>query len=122
MLVHFNPGNDVEGRESLAARAEQIVSDVIGRFSGQITRIEVYVSDDNGGKKGADRTHHKAHARASGRPVGADVIRCTLEARITGHQPVAVTNHAPTFGEAISGAAEKLERSLDHTLGRLNRA
>lgn len=104
MLVHFNPGNDVEGRGSLAARAEQIVSDAIGRFSGQITRVEVYVSDENGAKKAANDK------------------RCTLEARITGHQPVAVTNHAPTFAEAISGAAEKLQRSLDHTLGRLNRA
>ena len=104
MQVHFNPGNDVEGRESLVQSAEEIVSDAVGRFSQQITRVEVYVSDDNGAKKGADDK------------------RCTLEARITGHQPVAVTHHAPTFREAIGGAAQKLQRSLDHTLGRLDRA
>ena len=103
MQIHFNPGNDVEGRESLVQRAEEIVSDAVGRFSEQITRVEIYVSDENGAKKGVDDK------------------RCTLEARVTGHQPVAVTHHAPTFREAIAGAAQKLQRSLDHTLGRLDR-
>lgn len=103
MQVHFNPGNHIEGRESLAERAQQIVTDTLGRFAEQITRVEVHVSDDNGAKRGADDK------------------RCTMEARVTGHQPVAVTHHASTLREAIGGAAEKLERSLDHTLGRLDR-
>ena len=49
---------------------------------------------------------------------GADK-RCTMEARIAGHQPLAVSHHAAGLDEAFRGAAEKLKRALDSTLGRL---
>jgi hypothetical protein len=44
-----------------------------------------------------------------------------MEARLEGHQPIAVTDEADSLDEAIAGAADKLKRSLDHTLSRLNR-
>lgn len=103
MQVQFYPGSHTAAREPLAQRAEDIVNDTLGRFADRITRVEVHVSDENGAKGGDDDK------------------RCTMEARVTGHQPVAVTHHAATLREAIGGAAEKLERSLDHTLGRLER-
>jgi hypothetical protein len=43
-----------------------------------------------------------------------------MEARLEGHQPVAVTDEADSLHEAIAGAAEKLKSALDSTLGRLN--
>jgi hypothetical protein len=43
-----------------------------------------------------------------------------MEARIAGHQPIAVSHESGTFTQAISGAAGKLKSSLDHTLGRLS--
>jgi hypothetical protein len=43
-----------------------------------------------------------------------------MEARPEGLQPVAVTHHAATFGQAIDGAAERLVHVLEHTLGRLH--
>src|SRR5581483_2537378 len=103
MQVQFHPGSHTAAREPLAERAQEIVNDALARFADQITRVEVHVSDDNGPKRG----------------VGDK--RCTMEARVTGHPPVAATQHAATLREAIGGAAEKLERSLDHTLGRLDR-
>lgn len=33
---------------------------------------------------------------------------------------IAVSDEAESIGQAIDGAAEKLRRSLDHTLGRLS--
>jgi len=102
MLVQLHPGNDIDARESLADRAEQIVTDAVGRFADQITRVEIYMSDGNADKGGANDK------------------RCAMEARIAGHQPVTVTHHAATVREALGGAAAKLERSLDHTLGKLN--
>jgi ribosome-associated translation inhibitor RaiA len=42
-----------------------------------------------------------------------------MEARLEGHQPIAVTHEAETIDQAIDGAADKLKRLLDHTLGRL---
>ena len=43
-----------------------------------------------------------------------------MEARLEGHQPIAVSDEAESIGQAIDGAAEKIKRSLDHTLGRLS--
>jgi hypothetical protein len=42
-----------------------------------------------------------------------------LEARLAGLQPIAVSHQAATLEQAIVGAAEKLEHSLDSVLGRL---
>jgi hypothetical protein len=43
-----------------------------------------------------------------------------LEARVAGLQPIAVSHQASTVELALTGAADKLERSIEHTLGRLN--
>jgi len=41
-----------------------------------------------------------------------------LEARLEGRQPVVVTENAGTQDQAVQGAAQKLVRLLDSTLGR----
>jgi hypothetical protein len=46
-------------------------------------------------------------------------MRCLLEARLAGLQPIAVSHEAATLQEAVAGAADKLKRSLDSSLGRL---
>jgi hypothetical protein len=46
-------------------------------------------------------------------------MRCMMEARLEGRQPLAVTHHAQTLGQAVDGAADKLCRLIDSTLGRL---
>ncbi|MBE0545141.1 MAG: HPF/RaiA family ribosome-associated protein [Verrucomicrobia bacterium] len=67
------------------------------------TRVEVHLSDENGEKTG-----------------GRDK-RCMMEARLEGHQPIAVTDEAETIAQAIDGAADKLKSALDSTLGRKGR-
>lgn len=42
-----------------------------------------------------------------------------MEARLEGRQPIAVTHEAATGHQAIDGAADKLERFIESTLGRL---
>ena len=42
-----------------------------------------------------------------------------MEARLEGRQPIAVTHQAATVEQAIDGAADKLKRSIESTLGRL---
>jgi hypothetical protein len=64
--------------------------------------VEVHLSDENSDKKS-----------------GVDDMRCLLEARLAGLQPIAVSHEAATLQGAVHGAAEKLKRSLDSTLGRL---
>jgi len=48
-------------------------------------------------------------------------MRCLLEARLAGRQPVAVTDAAATVEQAVDGAVRKMRRSLDSTLGRLQK-
>ena len=101
MLIQVNTDNHIAGREPLADRIQELVEGALDRFSHQITRVNVHLSDENS---------HKAGARD---------IRCVLEARLEGRPPAAVTHQAPTVAEAVSGAAAKLKRSLESTLGRL---
>ncbi len=81
----------------------QITADVdaaLARFSDRLTRVEVHLGDDNAGKGGQDDK------------------RCTLEARPAGQQPVAVTNHAASVGDALAGAIRKLVSLLDSQFGK----
>lgn len=101
MQVHVNTDNHIHGREDVVALAQTSVEGAVGRFRDRITRVEAHLSDTNS---------HKTKG---------DDIRCVLEARLAGLQPIAVSHQAPTIELALSGAAEKLERSVENTLGRL---
>lgn len=101
MKIQINTDNHIEGREELAEQAEATVESTLGHLAEHITRVEVHLSDENSDKGGA---HDK---------------RCMMEARLEGHQPIAVTDEAETIAQAIDGAAEKLKHLLNHTLGRL---
>lgn len=41
-----------------------------------------------------------------------------IEARITGHEPIAVTEHAVNVEQAVRQAAAKMERALDSVIGK----
>lgn len=101
MQVQFNTDESVEGHDALAHHAETVVRKALGRFTEQVTRVEIHLSDVNGQKAGDNDK------------------RCLMEARIAGRQPIAVTEQADSLHQAIDGAAQKLKRSLDSTLGKL---
>lgn len=103
MQVQVNTGNGVANKEALERWATDFLNEALARFGQDITRIEVQFGDENGAKGGAD-----------GR-------RCMLEARLTGHDPVAVQNHGETQDVAIRGAAQKLIRALERAFGKLDR-
>lgn len=42
-----------------------------------------------------------------------------MEARLQGRQPIAVTHHAGSMHQAVDGAADKLTRLVESTVGRL---
>jgi len=100
MTIQFNTDNTISGTETVTAPFTAQISDALSRFSSHITRIEVHLGDENG---------HKA---------GINDIRCMIQARMEGKQPIAVTNHAGTTGQAVSGAIDKLKASLDTIIGR----
>jgi|SRR5215469_9677195 len=90
------------GGEDLTERVQGVVEGRLERFQGRITRVEVHLSDLNSLK------------------LGERDKRCTMEARIGGMRPIAVTHEAPTLTEAIHTAADKLERAIADALGRLD--
>jgi ribosome-associated translation inhibitor RaiA len=104
MKVQVNTSNDIENKEGLERWASEYLNDHLARFDQDITSIEVQMTDENHAAKGG----------------GVDK-RCTMEARVTGRAPVAVTNWAPNQDLAFRGAADKLQHALDHTFGKLDR-
>lgn len=102
MQIKVNTDANIEGREALAARLSGVVEKALKHVSEQITRVEVQLSDENSDKKGGD-----------------DDMRCVMEARLEGRQPVAVNHHAATMEQAVDGAAGKLTKMIKSTLGRL---
>ena len=103
MQIQINSDHQINPSPELASRIRTLIRDTLDRHSDRITRVEVHLNDQNSLKGGANDK------------------RCTMEARVRGHQPVAVTSHAPTLREAMGSAADKLQRSLEHLLGRLER-
>lgn len=101
MQVLVNSDHHIVGGEDLTERVQGVVEDRLGRFAGRITRVEVHLNDLNGNK------------------LGERDKRCLMEARLGGMKPIAVSHEAPTLTEAIHAAADKLERALDHALGKL---
>ena len=101
MKIQVNTDHNIEGHEALTAHVSELVGSALGRVSEHITRVEVYLSDEHAGKGSQDGK------------------RCAMEARLQGRPPIAVTHQAATVHQAVNGAAEKLTRSVDSTLGAL---
>ena len=101
MQIQINTDHNIEGGEPLSAHICSVVERALSHESGHITRVEVHVADENGPKSGLRD------------------MRCTMEARLEHHQPIAVTFDAATVHEAVDGAADKLARLVEHTLARL---
>ena len=102
MQILFNTDHTIDGTEALEAYVREVVEAELSHFSDHITRVEAHLRNENIDKKG-----------------GNDYIHCSLEARFEGRKPIAATHHAATLDEALDGAAGKLCRLIEHTLGRL---
>jgi hypothetical protein len=100
MQILIRTDHNIEGREAMVAETTAFVTHALRHFSERITRLEVHLADENGPKGGDDD------------------IRCTLEARLEGRQPIAVTHHAGTILLAVHGAANSLVALIESTLGR----
>jgi len=101
MQIQVNTDHNIEGREKLTAHVASVVESALSRFKDRITRVEVHLSDQNGDKSGLGDK------------------RCMMEARLEGRQPTAVTHDAATLDQAVDGAADRIERLIESTLGRL---
>lgn len=103
MIIQVNTDRNIEGNVELLQQIETVVGISLERFSDQIMRVEVHLSDENSNKK-----------------FGTHDMRCLLEARLAGIQPMAVSHQAATIEQAVDGAVDKLMNSIDTTLGKLD--
>jgi ribosomal subunit interface protein len=102
MQIQINSDRNIQADERLAEFVTTALQSKLSRFADHITRVEVHLSDENGSTK------HDGNDK-----------RCLLEARLEGVDPVTVTEHAATVGQAVSGAADKLQRKLGSIVGKL---
>ena len=104
MQIQINTDSNIKGGTELKQQIDAVVGNSLDRFAEQVSRVEVHISDQNSDKK-----------------FGTDDIRCLLEVRLNGLQPITVSDSAATLEQAVDGALEKLTRSLNSTLGRLGK-
>lgn len=100
MKIQVNTDNQINGSIALQNQIQAKVESALDHVSSHITRIEVHLSDVNGGK------------------TGGDDIKCMIEARMEGRQPIAVTHNADEVGQAVDGAAEKMAHMVGSILDR----
>jgi len=100
MTIQFNSDKNIAGSEEKAAPIVEFLTKDLSRFSDHITRLEVHISDQNGNKDGLND------------------IRCLIEARMQGRQPIAVTNDADNSSMAVKGASDKLKSVMETIVER----
>ena len=101
MQIQINSDHHISATPDVAARIRALVRDTLERYSDRITRIEVHLNDLNGEKGGNNDK------------------RCLMEARVAGMGPIDASHEAPDLMLAIDGAMEKLERAIEHKIGRV---
>lgn len=99
MQVQINYG-DVEVSPALTDHVQDRVDHAMRHFNSKITRVEVHLRDDKQKRRGE-----------------ADA-RCVMEARPAGLDPITVTQKDEDIYTAVTRAAEKLARAVQHRLDR----
>ncbi|WP_316808039.1 HPF/RaiA family ribosome-associated protein [Pedobacter agri] len=101
MTIQLNTDKNLTIHQEYEDKIKGLINDGLARFDDLITRLEVHLSDENGSKDGLDDK------------------RCLLEARISGKEPIAVTNLGNNYDLALSGAISKLKSKLETIAGKL---
>lgn len=102
MLIQVNTDNHISGSEELRHLTEGVVGHAFRRFGEQITRVEVYFTDED----------------SSERATEADK-RCLIEVRLAGLKPMAASERGASIEQALNAATDTMVETLDRTLGRL---
>ena len=100
MQIQVHTDDHIQGGESLARWVQEEATAKLARFREHVTRVEVFLSEVDGGKSGA-----------------ADK-RCVIEVRPAGRQPVATRAEAAKVADAFTAAVEKLVRALGDDIER----
>ncbi|WP_198968690.1 HPF/RaiA family ribosome-associated protein [Xylophilus sp. ASV27] len=100
MQVQVRASSGIEIREATERWASEELNEGLARFRAEITRIEVYLSEERKSAAGTEDT------------------RCAMEARLARHPAVTVSHHAGGVDESFRGALRKLRHALESVLDR----
>ncbi|MEO6095001.1 MAG: ribosomal subunit interface protein [Fibrobacteria bacterium] len=101
MEIAVYSDNKIEDRDALSDYFRAAVERELRPVGGDITGVEVHLGDENGSQW-----------------IGDDK-RCVMVVQLDGHQPMSVTHHGTTFGAAMEGACDRLNRMIGKALGCL---
>lgn len=101
MLVEVNTDKNIKNSERLIDYCKSLVAAELARFAEHITRVEIYLSDENAEKGGENDK------------------RCLIEAKLKGKGPAAVKNTAANIDDAISGAIDKITKMLETSIDKM---
>jgi ribosome-associated translation inhibitor RaiA len=101
MQILINSDKNIAMHAALSTSIEAEIHRLLDRFDSQLTRIEVFLTDENADKSGPRDK------------------RCVIEARPNHHQSLTVTDESADVPTAVSGAAKKMQRLLEATFGRI---
>lgn len=101
MTIQLNTDNNISGNQKLDSYLKSLIEDELSRFSDDITRVEIHLSDANGSKNGQDDK------------------QCTFEVRLKNRQPIAVSSNAKTVEGAVHEAIDKAKSSMDKIFDKL---
>lgn len=99
MQFQFNSDKQVRGDAELAGQMEALVRGRLEHVSDRLSRVEVHVGDVNG-------------------PRGGDDVRCAVELRPAGMQPISATDEAASVEAAVASATDKALKSYDRQVGK----
>lgn len=98
MLIQINTDNHIENSAASIAHFSEVIKEILGRYEEYITRIDAFLSDENGDKKsGADK-------------------KCTIEVKVKSANPVVVSTIENTLHQAVKFATEKAALIMDKSL------
>ena len=101
MTIHLNTDKNLTIHQEYEEKIQTQITEALSRFTDLISRLVVHLSDENGSKDGLEDK------------------RCLIEAKITGKEPIAVTNFGNNYDLAIAGALTKLKSKLETIAGKL---
>lgn len=99
MHIEINAADGVERSDALEDHVRGKLGRVERLFGERLTQVRVFLKDVNAAKGGVDKT-------------------CTMEARPAGLEPVAVEARDTDLYLAVRDAAGKLEKAVEHRIGR----
>lgn len=100
MLIQINTDKNIEGTTEMISHFSELIQHQLERFDEHITRVVVFLSDENGSREaGNDK-------------------KCVLEVRPKGQDPIVLTTVTDAIHQSVKTAAEKMFLTLEKSMAK----